>query len=205
MSVDKKAFGGSTLRNVGRCSLSTVIPGWDMQLAPELVECVRRGHAIETERLKGSRFIVVVMVSAFSIDSFLDDTYLCDGFEDMGAAVDGGRIEHRKHVAAGFAAHADDCPPWRQLEAACVDCLSMSPKSASGVVTVAREKIGDGGYLDSIDVRTVVLPVNPEDPLDKSFVSAIGRNWDLVRYFESVPPDGVGAAPFEFKDETKRG
>ncbi|MGS1013227.1 hypothetical protein ACVCL0_13510 [Rhodanobacter sp. UC4450_H17] len=165
-----------------------------MQLVPEAVERVRRGHAIETERLKGSRFIVAVMVSAFSIDSFLDDVYLCDGFEDMGAAVDGGRIEHRKHVAAGFAAHADDRPPWRQLEATLVDCLSMSPKSASGMFTVAREKIGDDGYLDSIDVRTVVLAVNPENPLDGSFVSAIDRDWDLIRYFESVSSIKAAAA-----------
>lgn len=165
-----------------------------MQLTPEAAESVRRGHAVETGRLKGSRFIVVVMVSAFSIDSFLDDVYLCGGFEDKEAAMESGRIEHQKRVAAGFAAHADDCPPWRQLEATSIDCLSMSPESASGMFTVAREKIGDGGYLDSIDVRTVVLAVNPENPLDRSFVSAIDKDWDLIRYFESVSSIKAAAA-----------
>lgn len=60
--------------------------------------------------------------------------------------------------------------------------------------TVAREKIGDDGYLDSIDVRTVVLAVNPENPLDGSFVSAIDRDWDLIRYFESVSSIKAAAA-----------
>lgn len=182
------------------CSLSTVIPGWNMQLTPEAVELVRRGHAIETRRLKGSRFIVVIMVSAFAIDCFLDDVYLCGGFEDREVATESGHIEHRKHVAVGFAAHAYDRPPWRQLQVEYAGCLPTSPESAFGVITVAREKIGDGGYLDSIDVHTVVLPVNPENPLDRSFVSAINKDWDLVRYFESVPSIEAGVALSEIED-----
>lgn len=166
----------------------------------QVVERIRRGHAIETERLKGSRFVVVVMVSAFSIDCFLDDVYLCNGFGDTEAAIESGRIEHRKQVAAGFAAHAGDCPPWRQLEAAYVDCLTTPPEAASAMFTVAREKIGDGGYLDSIDVHTVVLPVNPEDPLDRSFVSVINKDLDLRRYFESIASIKAAAALSEVED-----
>ena len=149
MVFEKKSDGCSDprtgLAGTDRSGLKGLLPNLDAAREDsrilQVVERIRRGHAIETERLKGSRFVVVVMVSAFSIDCFLDDVYLCDGYGDTGAAMESGRTEHRKHVAAGFAAHAGDCPPWRQLEATYIDCLSTSPEPASAMFTVAREKI----------------------------------------------------------------
>jgi hypothetical protein len=178
--------------SAGPRSLSTVIPGWNLQLIPEAVESVRRGHAIETRRLKGSRFIVVVMTSDFAIDRFLDDVHLCGGFESREAAIESARIEHRKHVAAGFAAHADDPDPWQQMRVECSDRLPTSPEAAPSLIAVTTETIGDDYKLPaSLEVCTLVLPVNQKNPLDWSFVAAINKDWDLVRYFESIPPAGT--------------
>lgn len=70
------------------------------------------------------------------------------------SALHGGSWKHRTSTV---------CRRRRGMGQPCLPC-------------VAREKIGDVGYLDSIDVHTVVLPVNPEDPLDRSFLSAINKD-----------------------------
>lgn len=178
----EKSARGSGRRAVELRLLSEIVPGWEMRLIPEAVEKVGRGHAIETRRLKGSRFVVVILEREFDLDGLTTSIYLGEGFEESAAAIENAQEELQRHVAAVFAAHATDYLPWRSLPRAHVDCPPQWP----GAITVGVEKIGDGSGYNSCYVKTAVFPVNPEDPLDWSLLSAISHDRALVSYFESV-------------------
>lgn len=165
---------------------SEIVPSWEGQLIPEVWADVQRGLMNERDRLRGSRFVTLVLRRSFDYDGLTEWVYLGRGYADAGAARVHVEEEVDKCVGLYVRTRALNAEaPWRKLDQPKSD---RWPDSAgwAGHLPVHRVKWGDGIGFNSEEYYGVVFAVDPADPLSDTLLAAIGQEPELVSYFQGA-------------------
>jgi hypothetical protein len=179
----------------GLVSLSQAVPGWKGNLIPEAVEKVARGVALEQERLRGSRFLVVLRRYELDYDGITEWIEIVSGHVDVESAAVaaqiigaqrlvelGRRIDPKrewKHAARpGFFPWPKTAPTWEG-------------KRLPGFV----DRLWDGVGWKALEVSVAIIPTDPDNPINLAVIEAIDLMWETACWFESVVDRHNGHPP----------
>lgn len=165
---------------------SEIVPSWEGQLIPEAWADVQRGLMKERDRLRGNRFVTVVLQRSFDYDGLTEWVYFGRGWNNADAAQ--GHVEEEVGKCVGLyvrsRGHNAD-PPWRELDP---PKSGRWPKSEQWPShgPVHRVKWGDGTGFNSEEYHGVVFEVDPANPLSDELLGCIGQELELVAYFQGT-------------------
>jgi hypothetical protein len=165
-------------------SLESLVRGWDLNVIEPSFNAVKRGYDFESARLRGSRFVLVLLTREYDYDGLTETVELNGGFAEPEEARHAQRslCERRSHeqlMRVGSPGHA-----WsivRFIEE------GVWPNGRGELPLAAfSSKISDGSGFNSTEIWTTLVGVQPLNPLDEVLIRAVGRNWELARWFMDV-------------------
>lgn len=163
-----------------------LIPGWGSKVAYPYNLPIEEGIQAEMERLRGSRYLVVVLHEEYDLDGLYEALFLDQGFSDPLEAVQHAHGVQEQHCQATLAEHTDWHPmgipssQWPSKEAAGPRLLRLPP-----------QKFGDGTGFNSRRVYTAVLPVDPDHTLSATLFQILDKTTELHAFFRTK--SGLGA------------
>lgn len=158
-----------------RVSMATFAPGWNFELIPAAHEKVRQGYEIESWRLKGSRFIAVMLRQEFDYDGLSEDVLKLGGFAELEEAQRFADWEVRRQIKAEHAKPGRDS--WQRTNGG-----SALPKALHRPAS----RLSDGTGYNSCYITVGIFPAGEARALDGAVITAINHNWELARYFQDV-------------------
>lgn len=158
-----------------RLSMASFAPGWNFELIPEVHEKVRLGHEVENLRLRGSRFVAVVLCQEFDYDGLTEDILLLAGFAELEEAQRYADWEVERRIRAERSRSGRE--KW---------LLTGGRSGLHQALHQPSRRISDGTGFNSCYVTVGVFPAGEEAALDGSLLTAIDHNWELSRYFQGI-------------------
>ena len=174
-----------------RVPLSLAVPGWRGRLIPEVVEKVARGVAIEQERLRGSRFLVVLrwyeVLSRYELDydRITEWVEIVSGHGDVESAAATAQIVGAQRLTE-MERRLDPKSEWKRSTSKAVRWPRVWPtwegKQLPGFT---------GGLLDlvgwnAVEVNVAIIPTEPDSPINLAVINAIEMMDETVMWFEGV-------------------
>lgn len=160
-----------------RVSLSSIVPGWNFELIPEAATRVAEGHHKQSDRLRGSRFALVVVRSEFDLDGLTESLEIGAGFANEADARAEADFQVIARAADEIRRRRQDRPSWRYLGNSAP--TAKIPSAVYGTVI----KVGDGGGFNSVYHHACVVHLDPTNPLGSAFVQELNLNAELAHYF----------------------
>jgi hypothetical protein len=165
---------------------SEIVPTWQGRLIPEVWGDVQRGLAKERDRLRGSRFVTVVLQRSFDIDGLTEWIYFGRAWNDAEQAR--AHVEEELGKCVGLYVRSrgyNADPPWRELDPP--SHVRWPPGSLWPTEgPIQGVKWGDGTGFNSEEYHGAVFPVDPQDPLPDALLAVIGQETELVRYLQGT-------------------
>lgn len=167
-----------------------LVPGWDSKVAHPYNLPIDAGIRAEIERLRGARYLVVVLHREYDYVGLYEEIFLDAGFVDPMEAVKHAQRVWQDHCHATQEKH----PDWRPLV---VPTHQWPSREAAGatLLRLLPQKFGDGSGFNSREIYTAVLPIDPEQPLSAALFHLLDKTPELHAYFRRVsevssPPVG---------------
>jgi len=170
----------------GRVPLSLAVPGWKGSLIPEAVEQVAKGVAIEQDRLRGSRFLVVLRRYELDYDGLCEWIEIVSGHEDVESAVAVAQmIGAQRLVELGR-----ELDPKRRWKHASADRISRWPKVApvweGKRLPVFSDRLWDDVGWHALEVNVAIIPTDPDNPINLAVINTIDMMSETVHWFTEL-------------------
>lgn len=165
-----------------------LVPGWSNKVAHPYHLPIEAGLRVEMERLKGSRFVVVVLTREYDYSGLHEVLVLDSGFVDPMEAVEYAE-RLRKRECQGIARENSH---WRCLESPAREWPARDPK-AGKMLRLEPAKYGDGTGYNSWEIHVAVVPITPSRPLTADLLSALAQPLELNAHFRDIGKLHLGA------------
>lgn len=167
-----------------RVPLSLAVPGWQGRLIPEAVEKVAQGVAIEQDRLRGSRFLVVLHRYELDYDGIGEWIEIVSGHEDLESATAIAQAVGAERLVE-MGRRLD---PERKWKHAPPESKRSWPKVAptweGKRLPDFSDRLWDGVGWNAAEVAVAIIPTDPGNPINLSVIETIDMMWETVRWFE---------------------
>jgi len=173
-----------------RISLSRVIPGWEGRYVPETVEKVAQGVAIEQERLRGSRFLVVMRRYELDYDGITEWIEIVSGHTDVEAATVAAQIAGAQRLVE-TGRKLDPDRKWKHAKPTARPWPKVAPVWEGKRLPGFVDRLWDGVGWNAAEVAVAIIPTDAENPINLAVISAIDHTGEMISWFESVA-DGAG-------------
>lgn len=158
-----------------------LVPGWGSKVAHPYNLPIEAGIRSEIERLRGARYLIAVLHREFDYDGLYEEIFLDAGFADPMEAVEHAQRVLEDHLQATLGQH----PEWRPLGIPHHQWPSQEAVGAR-LLRLAAQKLGDGTGFNSREIHTVVLPLEPQQPLSAGLLRLMDRSPELLAFFRRV-------------------
>lgn len=158
-----------------RVSMASFAPGWHFELIPEAHERVRLGYEIEGRRLRGSRFVAVVLRQEFHYDGLTEDVLQLSGFAELEEAQRFADWEVERRI------RKEHAQPGRQKW-----MLTIGRSGLPKALHQPSRRISDGTGFNSCYITVGVFQAGEAEAVDGGVITAIDQNWELARYFQDI-------------------
>lgn len=175
----------------GLMPLSLAVPGWQGSLIPEAVEKVTRGVALEQERLRGSRFLVVLRRYELDYDGITEWIELVGGHPDVEGAVASAQIVGAQRLVE-MGRRLDPERKWKHDAPKGMPWPKAAPVWEGRRLPVFVDRLWDGVGWNAAEITVAIIPTNPDSPINLAVVEAIDLMWETVFWFESVVDERGG-------------
>ncbi|WP_133478253.1 hypothetical protein [Cognatilysobacter segetis] len=163
-------------------SMASFAPGWAFELIPEAHEKVRLGYEAENRRLRGSRFIAVVLRHEFDYDGLSEDILQLSGFAELEEAQRYADWLVERRIST------EHLRPGREKW-----LLAGGRSGLHQALHQPSRRISDGTGFNSCYITVGVFAAGEHVPLDGGMLTAIDHSWELSRYFQYVAKAAASA------------
>jgi hypothetical protein len=174
-------------------SLSLAVPGWQGNLIPEAVEKVARGVALEQERLRGSRFLVVLRRYELDYDGVTEWIEFVSGYADVESAVARAQIVGAQRLVE-MGRRLDSERKWKHAVPKAMPWPKVAPVWEGKRLPVFVDRLWDGVGWNAAEVAVAIIPTNPDNPINLGVVEAIDLMWETASWFMDVADEQGGQA-----------
>ena len=158
-----------------------LVPGWSNRVAHPYNLLIGAGIRKEMERLRGARYLVVVLHRLYDYGGLFEELFLDAGFVDPVEASEHALRVRERHYQAIQKQH----PDWHPLNGPLHLWPSREPSGAK-LLRLDPMKLGDGTGYNSGEIHTAVLPLDPDQPLSAELFELINQSTELNAYFRDV-------------------
>lgn len=166
-------------------SLSLAVPGWKGELIPEAVEKVARGVALEQERLRGSRFLVVLRRYELDFEGSFEWIEFVSGHTDLEGAVVSAQIVGAQAMIE-MGRRLDPDRKWKHATPKPTRWPKVAPIWEGRRLPVFVDRLVDGTGWNAAEIAVAVIPAEPNNPINLGVIETIDLMWETVRWFQSV-------------------
>ena len=171
-----------------RVSLSLAIPGWQGRLIPEAVEKVAQGVAIEQERLRGSRFLVVLRRYELDYDGITEWIEFVSGYTDVESAAAAAQMVGAQRLVE-MGRRLDPERTWKHSTPT-GRMVASWPKTApthdGKRLPAFADRLWDGVGWNAAEVAVAIIPTDPENPINLAVIEAIDMMWETVHWYTDI-------------------
>lgn len=171
-----------------RVSLSQAVPGWQGRLTPEAVEKVARGVAIEQERLRGSRFLVVLRRYELDYDGIAEWIEIVSGHTDVETAAAAAQIIGSQRLVE-MGRRLDPNREWKHAEPKAMGWPKVATTWEGKRLPCFVDRLWDGVGWNAAEVAVAIIPTEPDNPINLAVIETIDLMWETARWFEQVAED----------------
>lgn len=168
-----------------RVPLSLAVPGWQGRLIPEAVEKVARGVALEQERLRGSRFLMVLRRHELQYDGLMEWVEIVGGYRDVESAVSTAQIKGAQRIVE-MGRRLDPEHQMKHQKPLTPEWPRMPATWEGKSLPRFADRLSDGEGWFAIEVNAGVIPTDPDNPINQEVIDAIGMMWETVCWFKGV-------------------
>lgn len=158
-----------------------LIPGWGNRVAYPYNLPIEVGVRSEIARLTGKRYLVAVLHREYDLDGLFEQLFFDEAFLDPMEAAAHAQQVRDEHLARALADHSDwhvmgsPSHKWPSRDGAGPQLLRLLP-----------QKVGDGTGFNSREIYTVVLPIEPDQPLSAELFHLLDKKPELDAHFRRV-------------------
>ncbi len=165
--------------------LSLAVPGWQGRMVPEAVAKIARGVAIEQERLRGGRLLVVVRRHELDHDGITEWIQIVSSHTDVQSAAAVAQHVGTQQLLECVRRRDPKCvwtaqPPSAREWPAEPPCLEGTP--LPGFI----ERRWDGLGWGAVEIAVAIFPTDPDKPINAPLMHAIGLMSETASWFEGV-------------------
>lgn len=169
-----------------RVPLSLAVPGWKGRLIPEAVEKVAKGIAIEQDRLRGSRFLVVLRRYELDYDGITEWIEIVGGHADMESAAAAAQIAGAQRLVE-IGRKLDPKREWKHTPPKAIPSWpKVAPTWEGKRLPGFSDRLWDGIGWNAAEVNVAIIPTDPENPINLTVIEAIDMMWETVHWFTGV-------------------
>lgn len=166
-----------------RCvSLSRAVPGWQGQLIPEAVEKVAQGVAIEQDRLRGCRFLVVLRRYELDYDGITEWIEVVSGHQDVESAAATAQIVGAQRLVE-MGRRLDPKREWTHATPKAMPWPKVPPVWEGKRLPGFVDRLWDGVGWNAAEVAVAIIPTDPEHPINLAVINTIDMMWETVHWF----------------------
>lgn len=169
----------------GLVSLSLAVPGWQGRLIPEAVEKVAQGVALEQERLRGSRFLVVLYRYELDYDGISEWIEIVSGHEALESAAATAQITGVQRLAE-MRSRLDPEGKWKQAASSTGRWPKVPPVWEGERLPIFNDRLWDGVGWNAAEVAVAIVPTDPDNPINLSLIETVDMMWETVRWFQGA-------------------
>lgn len=166
-------------------SLSLAAPGWQGRLIPEAVEKVAKGIAIEQERLRGSRFLVVLHRYELDYDGSTEWIEIVSGHADVESAVATAQIIGAQRLVE-MGRRLDPKREWKHATPKAIPWPKIPPTYEGKRLPGFIDRPWDGVGWNAAEVAVAIIPTDPENPINLAVIETIDMMWETVCWFKEA-------------------
>lgn len=165
-----------------RVPLSLAVPGWQGRLIPAAVEKVAKGIAIEQDRLRGSRFLVVLRRYELDYDGITEWIEIVSGHADVESAAAAAQIVGSQRLVE-MGLRLDPKREWKHATPKAMPWPKVPPAWEGKRLPTFLDRLWDGVGWNAAEVAVAIIPTDPENPINLAVIEAIDMMWETVRWF----------------------
>lgn len=166
-------------------SLSLAVPGWQGRLIPEAVQKVAQGVALEQERLRGSRFLVVLRRYELEYDGIREWIEIVSGHDSPESASATAQNVGTRRLAE-MRGRLDPDYRWKQAASSATRWPKTPPVWHGARLPIFSDHVWDGVGWNAAEVIVAIVPTDPDNPINLSVIETIDMMWETVHWFQSA-------------------
>lgn len=174
----------------GRVPLSLAVPGWQGSLIPEAVEQVAKGVAIEQDRLRGSRFLVVLRLFDLDYSGILERIEIVSGHADVESAAAVAQMVGAQRLVE-LRRELDPEQKWKHAAADQIgDWPKVAPAWQGKRLPGFADGFWDGVGWHALEVNVAIIPTDPDNPINIAVINTIDMMSEMVHWFTGLVNHG---------------
>lgn len=170
----------------GLVPLSLVVPGWRGNLIREAVEKIAEGVAIEQNRLRGSRFLVVLRLHELDYTGILERIEIVSGHANVESAVVDAQMVGAQRLVE-LRPKLDPGQKWKHAPAHQIGNWPKVPPAWDGKrLPRFADRLWDGVGWHALEVIVAIIPTDPDHPINVGVIDAIDMMSETVAWFTGL-------------------